>query len=292
MLTLPYPNQPVDGQSLDAVPVNANFTAIAEAIQAFDGSQINAGTVAASALATSINPNTFLHDIIQPFVASGCMWSTLSGLQGTMSSGILYAGTSSAMYRVSLNGVGSYTFTASKDTYIDIDYNGNLYYQVVSNGATSPSITANAIRVAKVVTGASAITSIIQYGLDAVTTSGQLNYIYNTSPFAAPIFTSVNSGTWGGSYLYRNQNGLKEVWGNLASQTISSGGTDYTVILPSNFFNSISSALVSATNLTVTGNQNSSVDTANIAAATGTIVFRVNATTTTTATVSIYIKGF
>ena len=178
-LILPYPGKPANGDTLDASIVQANITAIAQAIQSFDASQISPGTLTAAAFAASINPNTLLKENSSNFVSSGCIWSIVSGLQGTMNSGILYVNG----LRVSSGGVGSYNFTASHDTYVDIDYNGNLYYQPVANGAASPNLTANAVRVAKIVTNASAITSIVQSGLDSLT-----NSIY-----ASPNVKSVNN---------------------------------------------------------------------------------------------------
>lgn len=163
-LILPYPGKPANGDTLDASIVQANITAIAQAIQSFDASQVSPGTLTAAAFAASINPNTILKETTSPFVASGCVWSIVSGLQGTMSAGVVYVNG----IRVSVGGVGSYNFTASQDTYVDIDYNGNVYYQAVANNAASPALTANAIRVAKVVTNASAISSISQTGRDSL----------------------------------------------------------------------------------------------------------------------------
>ena len=212
-LTLPYPSQPATNSALASAPVLANITAIAQAIQAFDGSQINAGTVTAAALKTSINPNTIMNATIQPFVQSGCAWSIVSGLQGTMSGGTIFVGPSGSIYQVTVNGIGSYTFTASKDTYIDIDYNGNVYYSAVANNAASPAITANALRVAIVVTSASAITFVNQGQLDtnlggfAPTISGVFithadslgNIIYPTDPNGKLLcwrqnYTTFNTG--------------------------------------------------------------------------------------------------
>lgn len=154
--SLPNPTSPTNGQSLDATPILANEVAIAQAIASFDGSQIQAGTVTGSALSTTANPNTLLAATTFPFVQNGCVWSIVTTLTGTMSGGtIYYNGTP-----VTVNSVANHTFTASKDTYIDIDKNGNITYQAVTNNTASPSLTANSIRVAIVVTGASAITFI------------------------------------------------------------------------------------------------------------------------------------
>lgn len=64
------------------------------------------------------------------------------------------------------------TFTASKDTYVDLKDDGTYAYVEVANGATSGmTLTLNsdgsdAFRIAKVVTSASAVTSVQQIGID------------------------------------------------------------------------------------------------------------------------------
>lgn len=158
-LTLPYPNVPTNGQALDAAPVLANFLAIAQAIQAFDGSQVVAGTILAAAMAASANPNTLINQTTFPFVASGLIWSGDSygaSLNGSMTSGVIYYNG----VPVAIGAVTANAFAASKDTYIDIDLNGNITYQAVTNNAASPALTANSIRVAIVVSGAGSIASV------------------------------------------------------------------------------------------------------------------------------------
>ncbi len=157
-LSVPNPSVPTNGQSLDATPLLANLQAVYQAVQSFDASQIAAGTLTAAAFNASINPNTLINETTFPFVSTGLVWSTVSGLNGTMTSGVLYFNG----IRVSVNSVASNAFTASKDTYIDIDVNGNITYQAVTNNAASPAITANSIRVAIVITNGSAITVINQ----------------------------------------------------------------------------------------------------------------------------------
>lgn len=177
-LVVPWPGVPQDGQPVEATTLAANLNAVYQAIQSFDASQIQAATLVASAFAAAINPNTILHDTISSFVQTGCVWSQVSGLNGTMTSGIAYIGNATGIFRVSVTGVGSNTFTASKDTYIDIDYNGNITYNAVANNAAAPALTANSIRVALVVTNGSAITSVTQTGIDSNNVQ-----IYPTSPY-------------------------------------------------------------------------------------------------------------
>lgn len=166
-LTLPYPNSPTNGDALDADPVRANIQAIVQAVQSFDGSQIQAGSVAEAALADAINPRLRAADSLSNFVVSGCIWSLVSGLQGTMSAGRVYVNG----YRVTVSAVGSHNFTASVDTYVDVDNLGNITYVAVSNGAPSPALTANSLRLGVLVTNGSTITFVNQGQLDITLTS-------------------------------------------------------------------------------------------------------------------------
>lgn len=265
--SLPNPTSPTNGQSLDATPILANEVAIANAIASFDGSQIQAGTVPSSAFATTANPNTLIAAITQPFVQSGVVWTTVSGLAGTMSGGtIYYNGTP-----VTVNSVASHTFTASKDTYVDVDKNGNVTYQAVTNGAASPSLTANSVRVAVVITGASAITSITLNGIDTLG-----DYIYPISP--VPISTNIfgnsvqsytNAGSAGGTGYYINLGGIKFCWGTTAQ--VSNSGTGfqqavYVINLPTSFFSTIQSINVTTTGGAVGATQYQGVSGASVAA--------------------------
>jgi hypothetical protein len=54
----------------------------------------------------------------------------------------------------------SITYTASKDTYLDITPLGVTTYTAVANGATAPALATNNLRVAKIVSSATAITSV------------------------------------------------------------------------------------------------------------------------------------
>lgn len=209
-LVLPYPNTPLNGQAGDATPINANFTAIAQSIQSFDGSQIAAGTIGASSFNSTVNPVTRDNLIIGDFVSSGCTWSTVSGLQGTMSGGILFING----IMITSSGVVSHNFTASQDTYIDIDYNGNVYYQGVSNNASSPSITANSIRIAIIITNGSAITSINQGSLAA------------TAPVIASINLTVSDSLGNMIYPTNPSGGLlcyRQIISNVGSLTSTTG---------------------------------------------------------------------
>lgn len=161
---LPNPLVPTNGQPGNATPILQNELAIAQAIAAFDGSQINAGSVPASALAANANPQTRGLETTANFVYTGCIWSLVSVFSGTMTGGTIYVNG----IRVVVSGIGANTFAASSDTYVYIDSLGNVTYSAVSNNAASPSATANAILVAIVITNGSTITSVNQGAVTAV----------------------------------------------------------------------------------------------------------------------------
>ena len=108
-LSLPYPNTPQDGDAFLSLPVRSNVNAITQAIQSFDGSQIQAGSIAAAALAPAANPVTRGAETIANFVSSGCVWSASAGLTAGMTSGVIYVNG----IRVLVANVVSKTFTVS-----------------------------------------------------------------------------------------------------------------------------------------------------------------------------------
>jgi hypothetical protein len=252
-LVVPNPTVPANGQALDATPLLANLNAVYQAIQSFDGSQIQAGSIIAAAMNAAINPNTLLKETEGPFIFSGLIWSTVSGLAGTMTAGTAYVASSTSMLRVLVLSVASNTFAASKDVYIDVDVNGNITYTAVTNGAASPAVTANSVRIAKVVTAAASITSFQQSGYDSL-----FNPIYPTSPAQTPklnIQSFTNSGTAGGTFYYTNLGSLKLIWGVSANQASSVGGTIYTLVYPTGFIATLHTVLFSVYSQLTFGNQ-------------------------------------
>lgn len=97
------------------------------------------------------------------------MWANLTGLSGTMTAGVVYVNG----IRKSVATVASNTFTASRDTYVDVDSTGAVGYSAVTNGASAPALSSNSVRVAKIITNGTTIASIVQTGYDS-----QNNRIY------------------------------------------------------------------------------------------------------------------
>lgn len=162
-------------------------------------------------------------------VMTGCVWSGdsyASTRNASMTAGIICIGGQI----VSVDAVANRTFTASKDTYVDVDNTGTLYYTEVTNNAASPSLTTGRMRLAIIVTGASTIAAagsihqgninfgaLCSGGLTA-NTSGQMrlavsdslgNMICNRSPRPTAVagITRLNTqttGNPGGSHVIFN----------------------------------------------------------------------------------------
>jgi hypothetical protein len=122
--------------------------------------------------------DTIFQSTFSNFIKSGLVVPTSASLTSICSSGVLYYNG----INVQVASDGGHLYTASKDTYVDVSNSGIFNYQNVANGATAPTLTASSIRIAKVVTGAGSVTSVIQYGLDNLN-----NLIYPTNPLAGPL---------------------------------------------------------------------------------------------------------
>uniref|UniRef100_A0A6M3IE19 Putative structural protein n=1 Tax=viral metagenome TaxID=1070528 RepID=A0A6M3IE19_9ZZZZ len=94
-------------------------------------------------------------DWISDTVISGCLPATSTTLISDISAGVAYS-----QGRRIVKVATSKTYTASKDTYVDLKGDGTYVFTEVLNAAAAPAIAANSIRLAKVVTDATAITSV------------------------------------------------------------------------------------------------------------------------------------
>ncbi|MCO4274259.1 hypothetical protein NG701_07430 [Pseudarthrobacter sp. HLT3-5] len=117
---------------------------------------VPAGTFPASVMDINANPETRMSESLGNFVASGLVWSATSGLAAAMTVGVVYIGG----LRVPVSLISSRTFTASKDTYVSVNNAGTVAYSEVTNNAASPSLPANSVWLAIVVTNGSTVTSV------------------------------------------------------------------------------------------------------------------------------------
>lgn len=102
-------------------------------------------------------PNIFaISDIFNDLVVSGLLPTTSANLTTTTPAGVAYV---TGLRLKTQDGVHSYP--ASSDVYVDLNGSGALSYTAVANGASAPALAANSIRLAKVVTSTTAITSVV-----------------------------------------------------------------------------------------------------------------------------------
>lgn len=162
LVTVPQSNP---NDEITALAINQGPNAIATVvngqlddtnISSLSGSKIAAGTIPAASFDANSNPETRLSEALGNFVASGLVWSISSGLVGAMTTGVVYIGGK----RILPIAIASKTFTASQDTYVSVSNTGTVAYSPVANNAASPTLPANSVWLAIVVSGASAITSI------------------------------------------------------------------------------------------------------------------------------------
>lgn len=98
------------------------------------------------------------------FIASGLVWSQTALLVGEMTAGVVYIDGE----RLVIGALSGINFTASKDTYVDVGVDGVVDYDPVANGASAPALAGSHVRIAKVVTNGSGITSVVQTGVDSL----------------------------------------------------------------------------------------------------------------------------
>lgn len=123
----------------------------------------------ASGLQTAVNGDLYASDLIADYVVSGLLSPTSADLNSTMTAGSAYA----AGVRVTLAATAK-LYTASKDTYVDLSNTGVLTYVEVANGAGAPAVTASSIRLQKVVTNGTAVTSVTQLASTNMTAAKML----------------------------------------------------------------------------------------------------------------------
>lgn len=126
--------------------------------------------------------------------------------------------------KISIAAVVGRTFTASKDTYIDVldngDGTGTLVYTEVSNNAASPALAANSVRIGIIVTGA---TTIANSGSINQGEEGKLLPIASSQPYE----TTDSLGN-----LICNRNSSPGLLGRRqVTSNVSSGGTGHNGIL-------------------------------------------------------------
>lgn len=159
----------VDNSLADAPDINVPIAAILAVLNGgIDASNLADGGVTNAKLEASIRPETRTDETTADFVSFGLAIGVSATLYQTTIAGTAYINGK----RIVVASTGN-SYAASKDTYVDLDVNGLYTYNAVANGAASPTLAANSLRLAKVITSGTAITSVVQQGSD---TLGNLLY--------------------------------------------------------------------------------------------------------------------
>lgn len=86
------------------------------------------------------------------------------------------------------------TVTLNQDTYVDVDSSGVLHMSGVANGAATPAVFANSIRLFKAVSGATAVTSVVDLRSGAKLALNNIRYIAPSGADDGPgLQTLVNT---------------------------------------------------------------------------------------------------
>jgi len=194
---------PSDGRGWSGSSASAHLTGstviMASVDEYFEG--LADGTLSTDPIRTAVISN---------HVVSGGIVAQSAGLVGTFSNIVFYLNGQ----RYSGSSIANKTYTASKDTYVDVTAASggtvSVTYSEVANGAASPSLAANYVRIAKVITSGAAITSVVQSGYNdslgniirpnGAVGSSNVDFDYVDAVLAAS-FTSAATNTWQDSGL-------------------------------------------------------------------------------------------
>lgn len=133
-------------------------------------------------------------DIFSDFVVSGLLGTDPGAVLGmTIPPGVAYI---IGRRVVKLAGAADLTrtYTASKDTYVDISHTGAITYTEVTNGAGAPSVAANSLRLMCVVTNGSEITGVTDLRILVGVQKAELNMTGEASATGFTVTTALSLG--------------------------------------------------------------------------------------------------
>ena len=128
---------------------------VVDAINSADGGLVQTASITSAKLDANANPENRWNEGFNDFVYTGLTIPTSVSLASTTTSGTAYING----VRVVKDGTAK-TYTASKQTYVDLASNGTYTYSEETIGATEPSVTANSIRLARVSSDATKVLSV------------------------------------------------------------------------------------------------------------------------------------
>lgn len=142
----------INGQIQGSATTGSSTNILADSIGELDmGDEINARIRDSELLGVGVDTTS----VSSAFVYTGLTPPTSVSLTSITTAGTAYING----YRVA-KGATSKTYTASKDTYVDLSQTGAYTYSEVTNGAAAPSVASNSARLAKVVTDGTTVVSV------------------------------------------------------------------------------------------------------------------------------------
>lgn len=157
--------------------LNGFKNTVIDALNSFPGENIEASSITTAAFDNNANPEYRWGESFNEFVYTGLLAPTAAGLSTTTTAGIAYIkeDSTSKMIRVVKDATAN-TYTASKDTYVDLSTTGTYTYSEVALGAATPAVAANSIRLFKVVTDATDVTTVTDLRVTGVQLSTSEDY--------------------------------------------------------------------------------------------------------------------
>jgi len=131
-------------------------TTVVNAINSFDGSLIQNGTISSDALDANTNPVNFRSEAFNDWVYTGLLPPTSGTLASNTTAGTAYI----SGIRV-IKDATPHTYTASKWTYVTLSKSGTYTYDEKSIGSSATALVADNIRLARVSTDGTIISSVL-----------------------------------------------------------------------------------------------------------------------------------
>lgn len=151
----------------DDVSINwlNNFRfSVVNTLNSFPGENIQVTTITADSMVNNANPEIRWGEAFNEFVYTGLLPATGTRAAAVITAGTAYIknDTTNRMTRIVKDATtpGSTNYPTTKDIYVDLSTVGAYTYQPVTCGNPAPSIATNSIRLAKVVTNATDVTSV------------------------------------------------------------------------------------------------------------------------------------
>ena len=157
------------------------------------------GTINSADIAAATNPLKRDGENIGEYVYSGLTIATVASLSQTTTAGVAYVANDADGYlhRVS-TAATAHTYTASRDTYVYLDYAGAFIYSEVANGAAQPSTPSNSTILAKVVTNGTDITAVTDLRQTIPVNLRVYSYVKNGLVLSRDVSTATKITVTGG----------------------------------------------------------------------------------------------